>query len=262
MAVEVFNRHEQKYFLDRTAMLAVQSRLTEHMEPDAYNRSGRPYTIANIYYDTEDQHLIRTSLQQPRYKEKLRLRGYGVPDLQDRVFLEIKKKCSGLVNKRRSALRLSAAYEFLGAGALPPPEPLQNRQVLREISYLLHLYNLKPALYLAYDRIAYFGGQDRGLRVSFDSRIRTRHDDLRLEAGDYGRPLLDGGLWLMEIKTSVCMPLWLARCLSDYRIYPAGFSKYGAEYLRRLAERPAEQAVYTCAAVAVLPAGAAKTPVF
>lgn len=228
------------------------------MEPDTYNRSGRPYIIANIYYDTEDQHLIHTSLQQPRYKEKLRLRGYGVPDLQDQVFLEIKKKCSGLVNKRRSALRLATAYEFLGSGALPPPEPLQNRQVLREIAYLLHLFNLKPALYLAYDRTAYFGGQDRSLRVSFDSNIRTRHHELRLEAGDHGRPLLDDGLWLMEIKTSECMPLWLARCLSEYQVYPAGFSKYGAEYLRLLAERPTEQAVYTPAAVAVLPAARPK----
>jgi len=50
---------------------------------------------------TQDNQLIRHSVSKPRYKEKLRLRSYGVPSLDAKVYLEIKKKVNGLVNKRR-----------------------------------------------------------------------------------------------------------------------------------------------------------------
>ncbi|MEA4887870.1 MAG: polyphosphate polymerase domain-containing protein [Clostridiaceae bacterium] len=236
MAIEVFNRHEKKYLIDEKILTSLQSRIAGYMEPDAYNRSGRTYTIANIYYDTDDSHLIHASLQGPRYKEKLRLRSYGVPRADDKVYLEIKKKFSGLVNKRRSALRLSQAYEFIRTGVLPEPDAAQNRQVLQEIAYLLQEYPLKPKLYLAYDRLAYFDQNDRSLRISFDTGIRTRRTDLALEAGDYGTPLLKKGLWLMEIKIFQSMPIWLARLLSEYQVYPTSFSKYGAEYQHLLLE--------------------------
>ena len=62
------------------------------MNPDAYNRNGEAYRISNIYYDTENDQLIRASIEKPVYKEKLRLRAYGTPELTDNVFVEIKKK--------------------------------------------------------------------------------------------------------------------------------------------------------------------------
>lgn len=62
-----------------------------------------------------------------------------------------------------------------------------NKQVLKEIEYLLKLYSLEPKVYLAYDRRAMFSKNDKSLRITFDNNIRTRRYDLRLEAGDYGR---------------------------------------------------------------------------
>ena len=109
MAIEVFNRHEQKYFLDEETFSKVLAVMDEHMQIDKYNKFHKPYTISNIYSDTEDNYLIRTSLSKPKYKEKLRLRSYGVPNAASYVFLEIKKKFNGVVNKRRTVLKLSEA---------------------------------------------------------------------------------------------------------------------------------------------------------
>ncbi len=67
------------------------------MKEDAFGS----YTICNIYYDTPDWRLIRASLEKPAYKEKLRVRSYGVPTETDRVFVELKKKFDGVVYKRR-----------------------------------------------------------------------------------------------------------------------------------------------------------------
>lgn len=237
MAIEVFNRHENKYMLDDKTCRALQNRLSDYMEQDAYNRGGVFYTITNLYYDTEDDFLIRTSLSKPKYKEKLRLRAYGVPKTESKVYLEIKKKFDGIVNKRRSEMKLSEAEEFLQSGLIPSLEPYMNRQVLKEIKYILTQYGLKPKLYLAYDRMAYFGIEQKDLRISFDCNLRTRRTDLKLESGDYGEELLEEGKWLMEIKAKDTMPEWLLAFLSEHHIYPTSFSKYGAEYIKFLRSR-------------------------
>ena len=72
-------------------------RMTPYMKKDAYGE----YTICNIYYDTDDYRLIRASLEKPVYKEKLRVRSYGVPQEDGKVFVELKKKFDGVVYKRR-----------------------------------------------------------------------------------------------------------------------------------------------------------------
>lgn len=230
MAVEIFNRYEQKYLLDDKVFCAIKGELAKNMEPDEHSKDFSTYTITNLYYDTPDNHLIRTSLSKPKYKEKLRLRSYGVPDEDTKIYVEIKKKFAGKTNKRRSTLMPDEAYAFLQTGVLPEPKSYQNRQVLSEIEYILHTHELHPALYLAYDRMAMFGIGQHDLRISFDRDIRTRRYDLRLEAGDYGSPLLEDGKWLMEVKTSQSIPVWLCRLLSEHKIYPTSFSKYGAEY--------------------------------
>ena len=87
MAIEVFNRFEHKYILDKETYKKLIPVIEEHMELDSHNPEGKTYTIANIYYDTQDDYLIRRSLEKPAYKEKLRLRAYGVPNKDSKVFL-------------------------------------------------------------------------------------------------------------------------------------------------------------------------------
>ena len=230
MAIEVFNRYEHKYMLDRETFEKVIKILDEHMYMDSHNKDHTPYTIANIYFDTPDDYLIRNSLSKPEYKEKLRLRAYGIPNENSKVYLEIKKKFKGIVNKRRTTLRLSEAYDFVTTGKAPEPKEYMNTQVLHEIEYFLKVYDLSPKLYLAYDRIAYFERDNKDLRISFDMNIRSRRYDLRLENGDFGERLLDGEFYMMEIKTSLAKPLWLTHMLDELNIKRRSFSKYGTEY--------------------------------
>ncbi|MDF2672224.1 MAG: hypothetical protein K0R09_489 [Clostridiales bacterium] len=230
MSIEVFNRHESKYLISKNIYEDIQEELLKYMELDKYNMAQEVYTISNIYYDTKDNHLIRTSLSKPLYKEKLRIRAYGVPEENDKVFLEIKKKVCGMVNKRRTTLKLQEAYEFVDTGKKPELKEYMNRQVINEIEYILKNYDLESKLYLAYDRIAMFGKENRDLRITFDTNIRTRRYDLRLEKGDYGVKLLKNNQWLMEVKAEKSIPLWFSKLLSEYKIYNTSFSKYGREY--------------------------------
>ena len=244
MAIEVFNRYEHKYMLNREQFEKVINILDEHMVMDSHNEGHTPYTIANIYYDTPDDYLIRTSLSKPEYKEKLRLRAYGVPDSDSKVFLEIKKKFNGIVNKRRTKLKLAEAYKFVASGKAPEPKDYMNTQVLRELEYFLKIYDLSPKLYLAYDRIAYFEKDNKDLRISFDMNIRSRRYDLALEKGDYGEKLLPDGVYLMEIKTSLAKPLWLTHILAELDIKRTRFSKYGTEFKNMINHTEPEEIEY------------------
>jgi hypothetical protein len=234
MGIEVFNRHESKFLIDKGLYKEVENRLLQYMVLDEYNKIHEFYTISNLYFDTRENNLIRHSLSKPEYKEKLRLRAYGVPNGDEKVYLEIKKKICGLVNKRRTKLQLGEAYDFVATGEKPTLRSYMNRQVLNEIEYILKIYDLEPKLYLAYDRKAFFSKITGDLRITFDSNIRTRRYDLKLESGDHGEKLLDSDKWIMEVKAENNIPIWLSRLLSDCKIYKTSFSKYGKEYEKQL----------------------------
>ena len=85
-------------------------------------------------------------------------------------------------------------------------------------------------VFIAYDREAYAAADGGELRITFDTALRARSNDVDLRLGDHGAPLLPGGLYLMEIKIPGTTPPWLARLLADNRIFSTSFSKYGAYY--------------------------------
>lgn len=235
MAIEIFNRREKKYMLDESTYLEMLERIGERMESDSYSREGGFYSICNIYYDTENDTLIRKSVDKPVYKEKLRLRTYGTPKSGSMAFIEIKKKYNDVVNKRRIVLPLWQAKAYLDEGARPDYEGV-NAQILRELDYFTEFYKLMPKVCISYDRRAYFDREDEGFRVTFDTNIRSRRTGLSLETGPYGEPLLKPGQWLMEVKISDAMPRWFGSILSELKLYPVSFSKYGTEYCRYIRE--------------------------
>ena len=231
MAIEVFNRKEMKFMVTDEILGELTKELLKYADYDKYNKDGAPYTISNIYFDTKDDILIRRSQEKPVYKEKLRLRAYGTPESEDLVFLEIKKKFNGVVNKRRTEMKLSEAYDFI-AGRAVEEKPYMNGQVMRELEYFMSIYDLMPKVYIAYDRIAFFAKENPDLRISFDANIRTRRHNLCLEDETGTEPLLDEGRYVMEIKSGAGVPMWVPELLTEYGIRRQSFSKYGTEFKR------------------------------
>ncbi len=220
----VFERVERKFLLTPAQYAGLMRTLPEYMQADQYGES----TILSLYLDTDDSLLIRRSLEKPVYKEKLRLRSYGVPREMDNVFLEVKKKVRGVVYKRRICLPLAQAMECLAQGSVPAA----GGQIGREIAYMLRRYRLRPAVLLAYDRTAYaeLEPSPNRLRITIDRDIRSRQTDLDLRLGAAGELLLAPGMRLMEIKTAHAIPLWLCAVLDQNEIRPTSFSKYGRVY--------------------------------
>ena len=131
MSITVFIRYEKKFLVKEEQYNTIVNKLEEYMVPDSHSRDGGFYSICNIYYDTEDDELIRKSIEKPIYKEKLRLRSYGRPGPMDEAFIEIKKKFKGNVNKRRVTLPLGEAVDYLDRNIVPQSiDP--NSQIFKE----------------------------------------------------------------------------------------------------------------------------------
>ena len=224
--IMIFRRVEKKYRLNPHQKDALLSLIRERLEPDLHGRN----TICSLYLDTPDHRLIRQSIAARTYKEKLRLRSYGTPGPDDLVFLEIKKKFKGVVYKRRESMPLHQAMAYIQQGEKPV-----DSQIMREIDYAMHFYGQpQPAMLIAYEREAYFCPEVPTLRITFDTGVRFREENLRLDAGHHGTALLPDDVILMEVKTDGAMPLWLAHALDECRLFPSSFSKYGTAYLRSL----------------------------
>lgn len=219
----VFKRYELKYILT----LAQKQQLLRAMEPymalDQYGRT----TIRNIYFDTDNYRLIRRSIEKPAYKEKLRLRSYCQAAPNSPVFVELKKKYQGVVYKRRLSMPEKQAMDWAAGSAAIDA----GCQIGAELDYFRqHYETLHPAVFLSYEREAYYCRSGGDFRVTFDDRILCRQDALSLEEGAWGTPLLPEGRVLMELKTAGGIPLWMTHFLSQAHIYKTSFSKYGTAY--------------------------------
>lgn len=219
----VFKRYELKYLLTREQKKAVLQAMAPYMELDEYGRK----TIRNIYFDTENYRLIRKSLEKPAYKEKLRIRSYSKVSSEDMVFVELKKKYDSVVYKRRMALEENQAMDWV----LSKKPCVKQSQISNEIDYVLQYYRtLAPAVFLTYEREAFFEPDGGDFRVTFDENILCRQEAISLKADVWGTPLLAPGLTLMELKCSGGLPLWMVEVLSKEQIYKTSFSKYGTAY--------------------------------
>lgn len=224
--IVVMKRYELKYLLTPEQTAYFTKAIEGHMVMDHFGLTS----IASLYYDTPDFRLIRTSIEKPPFKEKIRLRSYGLATMESPVFLELKRKAYGIVYKRRVQSTIPLVQKFFGGEG----DICAGGQINREITNFRDYYqDLGPACLVIYDRTAYYepGGD---LRLTIDYRPRYRTEDLKLTCSMDGILLLDQGYTILEIKVQQAIPLWLTKILTDGKIYKTSFSKVGAAYRHQM----------------------------
>lgn len=225
-------RYEKKYIVTSAQYKKLKDLLKDITKSDEHGDT----TICNIYFDTPDFKLIRKSIEKPVYKEKFRIRSYGVANDNSKVFAEIKKKYDGIVYKRRVSFKHNEMFG-LDLDGLKTLGSEKDNQVLSEIDWLFNVYeDLQPQMFICYDREALFTTDDSGVRLTFDKNIFYRTDDLALNKHARGYRVLDRDKYILEVKSGASMPVWLAEALNELKIYPASFSKYGVAYKKYTGE--------------------------
>ena len=223
--ISVMKRYELKYVLNKEQVTYFKEEILKNMKIDKYGLT----TICSIYYDTPNFTLINRSIEKPAYKEKIRLRSYGIATKDSPTFLEIKRKNEKIVYKRRVVTKEDQVDKFFNSNV-----EFGNNQIERELTAFKDKYGvLEPKYLVIYDRIAYYQeGSD--VRVTLDMNPRYRVDDLNLHTSIEGTPLLKEGEAILEIKVQHSVPLWLVEILTKGKIYQSSFSKVGNAHIREM----------------------------
>lgn len=204
---------------------AVVEALADKATPDKYCVGGKTYGLYNLYCDTDCFDVVRHSVSKPAFKQKLRIRSYVADPADDAtVFVELKKKYDGCVNKRRAVMTFGQAKRLLETGGGHRTGDYLTDQVMSELEQYLRLNPVYPRVAVSYQREAYFLNEDSKIRVTFDTNVC---------AGLVGTDpvqIVPDGTYLMEIKINEKIPLWLAHLLTENRIFRRGFSKYGTYF--------------------------------
>jgi hypothetical protein len=230
MIQAIFNRFERKYLLNEKQKNEMVIFLKDYLVFDPYSINETYYKVFNIYYDTPDHLVIRDSLNKPKYKEKLRIRAYQLnPTNESLVFLEIKKKLNGQVNKRRLNMTYKDAKDYVNNGIKPTYKDPMDQQILKEIDYFIKVHQVEPSIYIEYDRLAMMS-QDEHLRITFDKNIAFNQKELVFSDHSNEQLFPKHDMYLMEIKTDTNFPLWLVKKLSTFELFSQSFSKYGKIY--------------------------------
>lgn len=215
----VFDRIEKKYLLSARELSRFLPLVEPMLTPDEFGKS----TVSSLYLDTPDLRIARECADAENYREKLRIRSYGTVTDDDTVFFEIKKKLNGITYKRRESMTLVQAEDFIFRGKKP-----FDSQIVRELEYALWRYGHPlPTILVRCEREAFYFRDYPHLRLTFDSRIRYRADDLDPRCADAGEKLLlPPDVTLVEFKTDGSAPREFSRIMSELTLYPRSFSKY------------------------------------
>ena len=126
------------------------------MRYDKFGDQGR-YTVTSLYFDNPEHQIYFETKNKLKFRQKLRLRIYDDTDINGTAFFEVKQKHNNVVNKRRTAIPLIEAYQYINK---PDVDTLSNYrvsnpQILNEIDYFRRFYELNPEMVVSYDRHAF-----------------------------------------------------------------------------------------------------------
>ena len=231
MRLKEIVRYELKYVISRAKADTIATHLTDYMNPDSYGDERGHYPITSVYYDSPDYRAYWDKIEGHRFRRKVRVRVYGNQQVEPETtcFLEIKQRNNKALEKRRIIMPCQQAEQLCGLGEpyqAPSPEV---QAVADEVLYLQNTLDLQPACVISYNRLAFNGSNyDPGLRVTFDTNLRYRMQDLTLLAtGQSENYFFVPPDWcIMEVKVNYRVPYWLTEMIGQYQCTFRRISKY------------------------------------
>lgn len=224
--IKRFNRYEIKYSIPVKALPVLKPDLERFLGRDAYGGDSGFYSIASLYFDTPDLDCYRNKLDGLLFRRKLRIRVY--PELDDGMaFVEIKQRVNRTVQKRRLPMTLKDAYAMCSGDMHFKFSEADDQEIADEVHFLVTSLRLRPQNVIAYTRQAYVGHTvDPGLRLTFDTLIRTRQANFDLEVPRKMQIAFPAHMAVMEVKANERVPHWLMSLLARHECTLTRVSKY------------------------------------
>jgi SPX domain-containing protein involved in vacuolar polyphosphate accumulation len=152
-------RYEFKYLVPVGNYEALRSAVRPFLRLDSFAalQSGGLYTVRSIYFDTPGFEMYHSKIEGIAHRMKVRMRGYNVGDDNSVVFMEIKRKYEGPIQKNRSNAPYGVVRRLFEPGASFDGivSQIQNPDNARRFLYQIHSRNLQPVVNVIYEREPY-----------------------------------------------------------------------------------------------------------
>lgn len=215
-------RHEVKYRISYSDMLALRSRLSAVMQRDPYAIDGK-YFIRSLYFDNNENKALREKIDGVNRREKFRIRTYN--NDTSLIKLEKKSKINGLclkestlVTEEQVSALLKKDYSWMTKSKNP---------LLCEFYSKIKSQRLQPATIVDYTREP-FVFKAGNVRVTLDYNIRTgiKNTDF-LSSERVTVPSGDSPV-ILEVKWDEFLPDAVKSVLQINTCTVGSFSKYAA----------------------------------
>ncbi|MCC5932112.1 MAG: polyphosphate polymerase domain-containing protein [Cyclobacteriaceae bacterium] len=233
-------RFERKYLVPTKFLNDLRNRIEAFVEPDKYALqsalNGLPqYTVRSIYFDTPTFTSFYEKVEGLKNRKKLRIRGYNQYYKGCKVFLEIKRKRENTIGKNRALVSYDILEELIQNGSVGHylDHDISNQKELEDASrffFNMKRYAQKPANLVVYEREAYHGKFDPGVRITFDKHVRSLlHPQISDLYKNDGYTYLWNDFFVMEVKYfTPYMPVWARSVIQEFGLRHEAVSKYAS----------------------------------
>jgi hypothetical protein len=225
------SRYELKYLISEKLADAIRAEVLTHLKSDANSVPGsRGYRVQSLYLDSKRLHCYQDTLQGNKNRFKLRIRFYDNSD-DSPVFLEIKRRVTDVIQKKRAAVSRASAEKLLRGHAPHPLMLLKDTPTQRD--GLDTFFRLKEQLgasgrvYVDYFREAYQNGSLNDYRITFDRTIcgSLYVPGSRLQMPDISKMSQINAV-VLEMKYVERPADWMINIAKRFNLTPTSVPKY------------------------------------
>ncbi len=233
-------RYEKKYLVPYSFLNRLRDRIQPFVKADKYGHNANfpypQYTVRSIYLDTQNLDCHSEKIEGVELRKKFRIRTYNNSSPDNIAIFEIKRKIENRIQKYKAISKfkhVEAIMETCDITRYFNNE--RNQRSLEDAQkFFFHVKknNLNPTVLITYEREAYQGLLDCGIRITFDKNIRSliypHYNELYREEG---LKHLFPRHFILEIKYFTDeMPSWAKSVLQEFRLRNDALSKYTIGY--------------------------------
>lgn len=233
-----FTRYEIKYMISVYERDVVLQEISPFVQLDSFSKNLGFYEVKNLYFDSISKRCFYEKDNGNPTRHKLRFRYY--PNSQKEkenssdekiIFIELKSKSIDNVLKKRIIVPFSKAFDIIDTKTeisqrfyetLNP----QDKKTLNDIWYLQKSYQLKPVCAVKYQRKAFFSPHIRNLRITFDTNVQSKKNELNLLDNTGYKNIIPKNMCIMEVKFNEKIPNWMTNLIHKIDCFQIGISKF------------------------------------
>jgi len=225
-----FQRRELKYYLPKQLYPELIRLIRPYMTLDEHlkRNEAKSYLVRSLYLDTDDFRFYHEKLAGSHTRRKFRIRGYN--DERSEVFLEVKRKYNNIIVKERALIHHEELPKILDRyGGYHPDGKRSDAEIKVINSFLLFvpMLQLRPAVLVAYEREAYTGIFDDGVRLTLDRNLRCLSgriaDDIFYTGTDWR---FVNNRCILELKFNNTLPFFFKRVIQKLNLWAEAIPKY------------------------------------